>query len=55
MFKTRRTVDDGVRMCAVAAAPSKIGPIVMPSPPVTFSTLNSMLAASRLGQIRMLA
>ena len=55
MLTTRRTVAEGVRMCAGRAAPSRIGPTVTPWPPVIFSTLKRMLAASRFGQISRLA
>ena len=55
MLTIRRTVADGVRMCTGALAPSRMGPIVTPWPPVIFSTLNRMLAASRFGQISTLA
>ena len=33
MLTTRRDVDDGVSTCAGRAAPSRIGPTVMPLPP----------------------
>src|SRR3954468_21233038 len=39
MFTMRRTVLVGVRMCAGRAAPSRIGPTVMPSPATTLSAL----------------
>ena len=55
MFTTRRTVEEGVRMCTDFAAPSSIGPTVMPCPPVIFSTLKRILAESRVGQISRLA
>lgn len=42
-------------MWAEPAAPIRIGPTVTPLPPVIFSTLNRMLAASRFGQISRLA
>ena len=55
MFSTRRTVAAGVRMCAVPAAPIKMGPTVTPPLVVVFSTLYKMLAASKLGQTNKLA
>ncbi len=55
MFTSRRTVAEAVRMCAGFAAPSRIGPTVTPWPPVIFSTLNRMFAASRLGSTSRLA
>ena len=55
MLTTRRTVADGARMCAGKAAPSRIGPTVTPWPPVTFSTLNRMFAASMFGSTSRLA
>ena len=51
----RRTVDDGVMMWAESATPISTGPMVVPWETVVLSTLNKILAASRLGQIRMLA
>ena len=39
MLTTRRTVADGVRMCAGLAAPSSTGPIAMPPPAAVFSRL----------------
>ena len=36
MFTMRRTVAEGVRMCTGFAAPSSIGPTVMPSPEAVF-------------------
>ena len=55
IFTTRRTVAEGVMMWAAAAAPSKMGPTVTPWADVILSTLNRMLALSRLGQISRLA
>src|SRR5260221_3055685 len=55
MLMMRRTVAVGVRMCTGLAAPSRIGPTVMPAPPTTFSRLNEMLAASSVGMMRRLA
>src|SRR6185437_4269863 len=49
MLMMRRTVADGVRMCTGFAAPSRIGPTVMPYPPTVFRRLNAMFAASRVG------
>ena len=46
---------DGVSTCAGAAVPSNMGPMVTPLPTVIFSTLNRMLAESRLGQTSRLA
>ena len=45
----RRTVAEGVRMCAGRAAPSSIGPTVTPPPAAVFSRLNEMFAASSVG------
>ena len=46
---SRRTVAEGVAISTVFCAPSRIGPMVTPSPPVIFSRLNEMFAASRFG------
>ena len=46
MLTMRRTVAVGVRMCTGCAAPSRIGPTVMPPPAVTRSRLKAILAAS---------
>ena len=46
---SRRTVAEGVEIRTVFCAPSRIGPMVTPSPPVTFSMLKEMFAASRFG------
>ena len=42
-------------MCTGRAAPSRIGPIVMPSPAAVFSRLKAILAASSVGMIRRFA
>src|SRR5262245_1909412 len=55
MFTMRRALAVGVRMCTALAAPSRIGPTVMPSPPATFRMLNAILAASTFGMMRRLA
>jgi hypothetical protein len=55
MLTMRRTVADDVRMCAGAFTSSRIGPTVTPWPPVIFSTLNRMFAASSLGNTSTLA
>src|SRR5574340_831283 len=55
MFTRRRTVAVGVRICTGLAEPRSIGPTVTPSPPLTLSRLNAMLAASRLGMMSRLA
>src|SRR6185503_1564903 len=55
MLMMRRTVALGVRMCTGRAAPSRIGPMVMPAPPTTFRRLKEMLAASIPGIISRLA
>ena len=49
MLTMRRTVALGVKMCTGRAAPSSTGPTVTPWPPVIFSTLKRMLAASKFG------
>ena len=51
MLTMRRTVDDGVMMCAGLAAPSRIPPTVMPPPATTRNALYVMLAASAFGMI----
>ena len=55
MLTMRRTVADGVRMCAGFATPSSIGPSVTPEPAATLSRLNAMFAASTVGMMRRLA
>ena len=52
---SRLTVADGVAISTGLRAPSRIGPMVTPSPPVIFSRLKEMLAASRFGMINRLA
>ena len=51
MLTIRRTVALGVRMWTGFAAPSSMGPIVMPAPPTIFNRLNEMFAASSPGRI----
>ena len=46
---SRRTVAEGVAISTGLRAPRRIGPIVIPSPPVILSRLNEMFAASRFG------
>src|SRR5258706_15073827 len=55
MLTMRLTVAEEVRICTGRAAPSRIGPMVMPSPAAVFSRLKAILAASKVGMIRRLA
>ncbi len=55
MFTMRRTLAFGVRMWTGFAAPSRIGPTVIPPPAATLSMLKAMFAASTFGIISRLA
>jgi hypothetical protein len=55
ILTTRRTVDEGSMMCAGTLVPMSMGPTVTPLLLVILSTFNKILAASKLGQIKILA
>ena len=55
MLTMRRTVAAGVRICAGAAQPNKMGPMATLWPAADLSRLYAMLALSRLGHTRRFA